>query len=217
MTTLDAHGIAKVAMGAGATGGALATAVAVALAESGGDVGIVSKMNKNGTFDRGLWQINDIHTQYDRNRLVTDPAYNAQAAAEISSGWTNFAPWVAYNTGAYKSYLGDAEAAAGTTVPSAGHLSAGGVGLPSIPNPVDVVTGVGGALGDIINNVSTGWVKDLAGVMLEVFLVLVFTVAAFALIGMGIGRLSGRDPVAVFKKVAGTAQTASTVAAAAAI
>lgn len=216
MTTLDAQGIARYAIGAGASGAALATAVAVALAESGGQVGIVSKKNSDGTYDRGLWQINDVHTQYDRTRLVTDPAYNAQAAAEVSSGWTNFHPWTTFNTGAYKAHLGDATtgaASAGGALPTAGHL---GVGI-GLPNPVDVVTTVGGALGDTINNVTTGWVKDLGNVMIEIFLVLVFTVAAFALIGMGIGRLSGRDPVEVFKKISSTTQTASTVAAAAAI
>jgi hypothetical protein len=222
VTTLDAQGIARYALGAGATGDALATAVAIALAESGGQVEIVSKRNKDGTYDRGLWQINDIHTQYDRALLTSDPAYNAKAAAEVSSGWTNFKPWTAYNTGAYKSHLGTGQAAAAATSSSAGHLGVGAGGI-SIPTPGDIggivsgIPGLGGALGDAINSVATGWVKDLGGVMLEVFLVLVFTTAAFALIGLGLGRLTGRNPVDVFKKISSTAQSATTVAAAAAI
>src|SRR3954453_8087506 len=87
--TLTAQQIAGYAAAAGASGQALVTAVAIALAESGGQVGVVSPANRDGTHDRGLWQINDVHSQYDKQRLVTEPAYNAQAAAEISSGWTN--------------------------------------------------------------------------------------------------------------------------------
>lgn len=217
MTTLDAQALARYAAAAGASGNALATAVAVALAESGGQVEIVSKKNKDGTYDRGPWQINDVHTQYDRARLVSDPGYNASAAAEVSSGWTNFHPWTTFNTGAYKKYLGDAQAAAGAASSSAGHLSvsAGGIGLP---NPIDVATAPLNLLSSLgISNPVTGWVADLGATMISAFLVIVFTIAAFALIGLGLGRLTGRNPVDVFKKISSTTQSATTVAAAAAI
>lgn len=78
-------------------------AAAVALAESGGET-TASNRNKNGTIDRGLWQINSVH-----GALSTfSPTGSARAAVKISSGGRNWTPWVAYNTGAYRQYLGGA-------------------------------------------------------------------------------------------------------------
>jgi hypothetical protein len=211
VSTLTAAQIAKLAYDAGARGDNIAVAAAVALAESGGRTDAVSKRNTDGTFDRGLWQINDVHTQYDRAKLVSDPAYNARAAAEVSSNWSNFTPWTTYKDKTYRKYLGQATDASSSTSSSSStpiDLSIPGTGL-SIPTPGDVF----GA----INSVGTGWVKDLSLAMLPVFLTVVFTVAAFALIGLGLGRLTGHAPSEVFNKVASTGQTVGNVAAVAAI
>lgn len=78
-------------------------AAAVALAESGGNPG-ASNRNKNGSVDRGLWQVNSIH-----GGLSTfDPLANARAAVSISTGGTNWRPWcAAWSTGLCSgSYLG---------------------------------------------------------------------------------------------------------------
>jgi hypothetical protein len=77
---------------------------AIALAESSGQIGATNK-NTDGSTDRGLWQINSVHAQYDAQRLLTDPLYNAQAAVAIerSSGLT---AWTTYTSGAYKQFLG---------------------------------------------------------------------------------------------------------------
>lgn len=85
------------------------TMAAIALAESGGRVDAQGK-NTNGTTDRGLWQINSSHTQFDTQRLLSDPLYNAQAAVSIfkSQGLT---AWSTYNSGAYKNYLAGASKA----------------------------------------------------------------------------------------------------------
>ena len=60
--------------------------------------------NTNGTIDRGWLQINSIHV--DAGKLSVedcfDPLKAAQFAFKLSSGGTNFKPWVAFNTGAYK-------------------------------------------------------------------------------------------------------------------
>ena len=79
---------------------------AIAMAESGGQVGVVSKKNANGTVDRGLWQINSSHN-YDPQRLVTDPLYNAQAAVAIYKS-QGLQAWSTYNSGAYKSFTSTA-------------------------------------------------------------------------------------------------------------
>jgi hypothetical protein len=68
-------------------------AVAVALAESGGQPGIISKPNSNGTRDHGLWQINDGAWP---DRYTTDLARNAEAAVFISKNGTNWGPWNTY-------------------------------------------------------------------------------------------------------------------------
>lgn len=95
----------------GFSGRSLVIAIAIALAESGGTVGAINTANSNGTTDRGLWQINSVHSQYNASRLLTDPTYNAQAAWQISSGGTNWFPWATYTNGRYQRFLNDAQQA----------------------------------------------------------------------------------------------------------
>ena len=88
-----------------------ATAVAVALAESGGNP--QARALTPWEDSRGLWQINTLaHPQYDAQALY-DPLYNAQAAYALwqAQGWQ---PWTAYTSGAYRRFLGqDAEVGGG--------------------------------------------------------------------------------------------------------
>jgi hypothetical protein len=77
---------------------------AIAMAESSGRVGATNS-NSNGSTDRGLWQINSVHSEFDANRLLTDPLYNAQAAVAIEKS-SGLGAWVTYTTGAYKRFLG---------------------------------------------------------------------------------------------------------------
>jgi hypothetical protein len=95
--------LVSVASGAGFRGQNLIIAVAVALAESGGDSNAVNTANANGSTDRGLWQINSVHTQFVVAKLL-DPAYNASAAYTISGGY-NWKPWTTYNTGRYLAFM----------------------------------------------------------------------------------------------------------------
>lgn len=61
----------------------------------------------------GLWQINvPSHPECDPNQL-TDPSYNAQSAAQISSGGKNWKPWSTWKNGAYEQYISEAESALG--------------------------------------------------------------------------------------------------------
>jgi hypothetical protein len=102
---LGASDIATYASSAGFSGNDLVTAVAVALAESGGDPSIPGD---NGT-SMGLWQIHfTVHPQFNGWDL-TDPQTNANAAYSLynARGGT-FTDWTTYNTGKYTTFLGEA-------------------------------------------------------------------------------------------------------------
>lgn len=87
---------------AGFRGDALRIAVAVAMAESGGDADIY-----NGTCCYGLWQINAlVHKRFTPQQL-RDPLINAKEAFRISSGGRNWRPWEAYTNNSYRKFLDD--------------------------------------------------------------------------------------------------------------
>lgn len=94
MAALSAQQIAKYAYDAGFRGEALTIAVAIALAESGGNAGA---RNPKGEDSRGLWQIN-VAPDVRPNKWgdLYDPAVNARAAFEVSGGGKNFQPWTTY-------------------------------------------------------------------------------------------------------------------------
>lgn len=103
MTTLSAREIAGVARAAGfgKTPKMWQTAVAVALAESSGRADVVNAIGATG-----LWQINQpvwvrSHPNWSKEWLK-NPRNNASAAYIISNRGTNWTPWVAYTSGAYK-------------------------------------------------------------------------------------------------------------------
>lgn len=95
-------------------------AAAIALAESSGNPNSTD-YDSNGTVDRGLWQINSIHgTQSTYGTLA-----NAQAAVAISNDGSDWTPWVTYNSGAYKQFLGGASAIASTSTSTSSVASTG--------------------------------------------------------------------------------------------
>lgn len=107
--TLTAVQIGQYALSAGFTD-ALPTAIAIALAESGGNIQ-ATHQDSDGSTDYGLWQINSVHSSYSTSKLLT-PGYNAQAAYQISSAGTNWYPWSTYKNGAYLQYMSQATVAA---------------------------------------------------------------------------------------------------------
>lgn len=124
MAVINASQIASYAYSAGFRGNALTMAIAIALAESGGNT-TATNHNTNGSTDYGLWQINSSHSQYNPTLLLSNPAYNAQAAFQLSSNGSNWRPWcTAYSDGAcgsrggtflgtgspYQKYLAQAQA-----------------------------------------------------------------------------------------------------------
>jgi hypothetical protein len=81
-------------------------AVAIAKAESGLNEKSVSKPNRNGSIDRGIFQINSVHLWRvggDSSKLL-DRDTNIAVAYEIFKE-QNWIPWTVYRTGAYLKYL----------------------------------------------------------------------------------------------------------------
>jgi hypothetical protein len=119
MANLTPQQVAGYAKAAGFPASEIATATAVAFAESGGNPS-ASHRNTNGSTDYGLWQINTIHgsllNQGDRN----NPADNAKMAYTVwqraGGKWT---PWATYNSQKFRTYLPQATLAAGNpTLPT---------------------------------------------------------------------------------------------------
>lgn len=115
MATLSPAQIAEYAHDAGFRGQDLTVAVAVAMAESGGDTRAHNPVPPDNSY--GLWQINMIGSlgparrdqfDLDSNRELFDPEENAKAAWAISGHGDSFRPWTTYTSGAYKKYLDDA-------------------------------------------------------------------------------------------------------------
>lgn len=99
-------------------------AVAVALAESGGDPTATNQnTDQHRSTDYGLWQINGYwHPEYSKEELLT-PGGNARAMAEISKNGTDWSQWVTYTSGRYEQYMEVAAGAATTDVSAAGYVA----------------------------------------------------------------------------------------------
>jgi len=115
VSKLSPEQIAQAAHEAGFRGHDLTTAVAVAMAESGGNPHAHNPVPPDNSY--GLWQINmigglgpDRRHQFhlDSNSELYDPETNAKAAFAISGKGDSFQPWTTYTSGAYKKYLDDA-------------------------------------------------------------------------------------------------------------
>lgn len=88
--------------------GEIATAIAVALAESSpsGNCNSISPPNDNGTYDYGLWQINSVHADILSQGNWANPHDNAKMAKQIwQAAGGKWSPWSAYNNGRYRMYL----------------------------------------------------------------------------------------------------------------
>ncbi|KAA9148161.1 transglycosylase SLT domain-containing protein [Amycolatopsis acidicola] len=119
MSKLSAEEIAQHAYKAGFRGDALTTAVAVAMAESGGNTKAHNATPPDNSY--GLWQVNMLgglgparRKEYgiDSNSELFDADENAKAAYKISGHGKSFGPWSTYTNGAYKKHLTEARKAA---------------------------------------------------------------------------------------------------------
>src|SRR5215469_3425561 len=107
---LSANAVAALAKAAGVPADQLATAVAIAMAESALNPN-ATNVNTDGSVDRGLWQINNAAHPDVSDSSAFNPVTAAQGMLSISNGGTNWEPWVTYQTGAYQQYLPEAQQA----------------------------------------------------------------------------------------------------------
>ncbi|HUQ59133.1 transglycosylase SLT domain-containing protein [Lentzea sp.] len=126
MSRLSPEQIARHARAAGFDGQGLTIAVAVALAESGGDPRAHNSKPPDDSY--GLWQINMLGAMgperrgrygLDSNRELFDPRVNAKVANSLSGDGKSWTPWSTYTSGAYRKYLDVARRAARGTTGSA--------------------------------------------------------------------------------------------------
>lgn len=150
--------IAALAHDVGVPDATLPTAVAIAIAESGGSttaIGDVALETATWGPSVGLWQIRTLKAQRgtggprDETRL-SDPAFNAAAMFVISGHGSNFSPWSTYTSGAYRAHLPGAEAAAqqllGRIGSSSSTAAPASFSVPGVPFPLPDVPGVGNPL-----------------------------------------------------------------------
>jgi hypothetical protein len=118
---------------AGFTGQGLQTAMAVAMAESGGNARAYNPKGRDLSY--GLFQINMLggmgperRKKYGlaSNEALFDPVTNARVAYAMSNGGKNWKPWTTYTSGKYRTYLGKGAEVAGGA--AATGTAAGGTG-----------------------------------------------------------------------------------------
>lgn len=71
-------------------------ALAVLLAESGGDADAVHVNRNDNGIDRGLFQINSKYHPEVSDAVAFDPAQNVAAAWRISRGFSDFRQWATF-------------------------------------------------------------------------------------------------------------------------
>lgn len=125
MAQLSPQQIAQASYNAGFRGQSLINAIAIALAESGGNTNAynpeLAAGTRSGSGSRGIFQIyGQAHPEYNSS-LLFDPNTNAQAAFKVyQQAGNRFTPWSTFNLGSYKRYLGAAQNAAAQFTGSSG-------------------------------------------------------------------------------------------------
>lgn len=105
MVALSPRAISALLSQVGLTAAAARTTlVAIALAESGGQV------DRAVGSRRGLWMISDAHG-FDRRMMTTDGAYAAAKALIVSGYGVDFSPWPSWSDGRYLTHLNAARQA----------------------------------------------------------------------------------------------------------
>lgn len=121
MPVISDAAIANAARTAGLNGQQAAIAVAIALAESGGNTHAHNAIPPDNSY--GLWQINMLGSMgparrqqfgLSSNEELYDPVVNAKAMFAISNGGTNWRAWTTYTRGTYLRYLARGSQAVGS-------------------------------------------------------------------------------------------------------
>jgi hypothetical protein len=124
----------------------LREAIAIALAESGGNPKAWGDRSLAGKGSRGLWQVYVMPGSrpgpprfWNNPKALYNPLTNAKSMMSISHGGKNWGPWTTYRTGAYRRYLNEADAAIAWLATPAGQKmikdlkAKGGAGIPWKP------------------------------------------------------------------------------------
>lgn len=132
-------------------------AIAICLAESGGDDQAVNtEGNTPPSRDRGLWQINDYWHKEVNDACAFDPTCNAQAAQRISGGHT-WTQWATFNNGAFRPFLKQAQ----ETLIGGVHM---GMGFWAVRNPWNTMLAIDEfGPGTKDGNPADGWSNDACG------------------------------------------------------
>lgn len=189
MPTLTRDQIAGHASAAGFTGEDVKIAVAVALAESGGDTRAHNAVPPDNSY--GLWQINMLGAMGPERRKrfglksnedLFDPAANARAAYGIwkQQGWSR--GWTTYSSGKYKQFLGSESGGTGT-------------GESSEPDSgTDSGDGITGAVNAFGSTVFKGF-ANIAGILVAIALLVIGVVL------LSRNQIAGLLPAGKVKKV----------------
>lgn len=137
---------------------AWATAAATFRHESWWDPQATSPPNRDGTYDRGLVQLNSRYHPDDA--LAFDPLRSVAKALELYRD-RGFRPWYAWVDGHYRKWMPECEAAvAAQTLPYPGQsISLGAAGIP--PRTVSYVLRRRGWTGCPLSSVYTSTVRDV--------------------------------------------------------
>ncbi|MFD5826096.1 type VII secretion target [Lentzea sp. NPDC060358] len=171
MSRLSPEQIAQHARAAGFEGQGLTIAVAVALAESGGDPRAHNARPPDDSY--GLWQINMLGAMgperrrqhgLDSNRELFDSRVNAEVANALSQDGKSWTPWSTYTNGAYRKYLDVARRAAqGTKAapasPPGGGRGSGGFAVD--PAALDRYVKQGRDIADDLTAIGTRHVREV--------------------------------------------------------
>jgi hypothetical protein len=188
--------LAGYAMGAGLDAPAAVIAVAIALAESGGDDHAYNYSDVTEDESYGPWQINmygalgpprRAQWHLSSNAMLFDPAINAFAMASLSRGGSAWSDWSTYNHNLHVPFLDRAEAAVASPI-GGGEGDVGGIPI------IGGVLAGGEAIGKFFMLLTDGhtWVR------------LLWIIGGAALVAAGIAILN-RDLIAEGAEVAALA------------
>ena len=214
--SLSIKQVYQLARNAGLGHEAAITATAIAMGESGlnpGAVGDTTLTDATWGPSIGLWQIRSVKAETgtgksrDASRLKS-PEFNARSMVAISGGGRTWGPWTVYTNGTYKSFIGRVRAEVGAGSGGTGSSPVGydapnfpyvpgmeAPGVPvgelpsiSIPDPGDVLDGIGDAVGGGASGVAGAVVGLLVRELAPAVLIGAGVVAGFALIVVGTWR-----------------------------
>lgn len=193
--------IAGVADAAGFPPSALPTAVAIAMAESGGNINALDNTSNPSApgyhapgagdspeFSEGLFQINVLANPEFANENLANPITDAQAAEQLYQS-DGFSPWSTYTEGAYTKYLTQATqaAAAPQTVTAAQAASMAGQSTPSGTAAAGSTSATDTSfLGDIAS--ATG-LDSIADDLLDGLATITFVLAGLGMVVVGVAML----------------------------